>query len=209
MSISNKNNNSLKGGAQFSLFITSYAPLFGLIILKQIHSNYTFLSWGGFSFETAICFVEKFGLSVILLLISVCGLYGAYKTLKRVDKLTMNNGIPYCITDIKNKNSEAINYIATYIIPFAFQQFSSWFDSVVVLIVILIIYRIYINSSLILVNPLLNIKYGLYDIEFKEKESIRKGLIVCKDKFLTEDENVKLYQIGHKMYYAINKNSVT
>lgn len=194
--------NSLRKWAQFSLFTTSYAPLFALIILKQFHNNIDFFYWGGFDLESILCLVEKFGLSTLLFLIGSYGLYGANKTLKNVEKRAIN-GFPVIISEVKNKSSESINYIATYIIPFAFQTFDTWFDLVSILVILIIIYSIFINSTLLLINPLLSFKYGLYEIEFLEDKKTKTGMVITKDKFLVENENVKLYAIGHKMYYAI------
>jgi len=40
--------NNLERKAQFALFVTSYLPLFILIIFKQIYKNFLYLKWGGF-----------------------------------------------------------------------------------------------------------------------------------------------------------------
>jgi hypothetical protein len=91
-------------------------------------------------------------------------------------------------------------------------ELNNWFDLLSILFLILIIYRIYINSSLILINPILGFKYSLYEIEYLEKESsmkedlvkeiFRTGYVITRDRFLQEDEKIKLYEIGHKMYYS-------
>lgn len=38
--------------AELVLFITSYTPLFILIVLKQISENVTYLNWGGINRES-------------------------------------------------------------------------------------------------------------------------------------------------------------
>lgn len=203
MNEKNKHINSLQSWAQFSLFITSYAPLFALIVLKQLYTNSAFLSWGGFSIKSIVCFFEKFGLSAVLILIGTFGLYGAKQTIKNIKGRAIN-GFPVKVADVKNKNSESVNYIATYIIPFAFQSFGSWFELVAILVIVVIIYRIFVNSTLILVNPILSLKYGLYEIEYLEGEKTKSAMVLSEDKFLVENENIKIYPIGHKMFYAIN-----
>ena len=194
--------NNLEKKAQFALFVTSYLPLFALIIFKQIYSNYSFLNWGGISIKSVNQFIENFGLSSILLIIGLYGFWGATQTLKNIDKAS-SNGFPVKILDIKNKNSEAISYIATYIIPFAFQNFNSWFELISVSFIIYIIYRIYINSSLLLINPVLNLKYALFDFEYIENKQNRNGMLITRNKEIQEDDIVKLYKIGNKMYYSI------
>ena len=41
------NNNNLKQGALFSLFITSYVPLFFMLIVEQLNDGWDYLYWGG------------------------------------------------------------------------------------------------------------------------------------------------------------------
>lgn len=197
--------NSLHKWANFSLFVTSYTPLFILISLKQLHNNYQYLHWGGLNNSSFFLYMEKFALTTIFLLVVIFGLLGTKRTLNNINKRA-KNGFPVTVVDLKNKNSESVNYIATYIIPFAFQAFSSWFELVSTIAIISVIYRIYVNSSLILVNPLLSFKYGLFEIQFKEGNNLRNGMIISPNKFLTEDEIVQLYPIGHKMYYALKVN---
>lgn len=195
--------NNLQSQAQFSLFVTSYLPLFILIIFKQFYTNFDNLNWGGISFKSINYFLENFGLSTILIIIGTYGYIGAILTFKNIEKAS-TNGFPSKIIDVKNKNSEAISYIATYIFPFAFQKFDSWFELISILFIILIIYRIYINSSLLLINPIMNLKYAIYDFEFEENGKNKNGMIITTNKFLQEEDNVKLYQIGNKMYYSKN-----
>lgn len=203
--------NTLSALAKFSFFATSYLPLFVLLITKQIYNNIEYLHFGGFNCEGLGLFFTKFALSAILLVALVIGGGGLLITISNLEDV-VENGFPIMVNDIRNKNSEAISYIATYIIPFAFVELNNWFDLLSILFLILIIYRIYINSSLILINPILGFKYSLYEIEYLEKESsmkedlvkeiFRTGYVITRDRFLQEDEKIKLYEIGHKMYYS-------
>ena len=58
----NKGINNLHGIAQFSLFVSSYLPLFLLLIVRQISVNSEYLNWAGFSWEAVMVFGAKFGL---------------------------------------------------------------------------------------------------------------------------------------------------
>lgn len=197
--------NTLHGVAQFTLFVSSYLPLFFLIIVRQVSDNWQFLNWSGLSLEGIETFASKFGLSVILSLISIFGVFGYRITLANIEEVA-KNGTPVKVSDVKNKNSEAIGYIATYIIPFLFQGFSGWYECVSILFLLTIIYRIYINSSLLLINPLLSLKFSIYEIEYEENEKKKNGLIISRDMYLEEDTEIKIYEIGHKLYFAINNN---
>ncbi|MEJ5092621.1 hypothetical protein GEO21_21510 [Sphingobacterium faecium] len=202
-----KENNSLHSIAQFSLFVSSYLPLFLLLIVRQISLNSEYLNWTEISWESFKLFGAKFGLSAVLLFFSFVGAIGYWKTLENIEEVA-KNGNPVTVTDVKNKNSESIGYIATYLIPFLFQSFDGWYECASVIFLLLIIYRIYINSSLLLINPLLSFRFGIYEIEYiDQKGKKRNGLIISRDKSLQDDCKVKLYEIGHKLYFSTTNNS--
>lgn len=202
----NKNyTNNLHGLAQFVLFVSSYLPLFFLIIVRQVSENIDFINYACFSLLSLKLFVLKFGLSFILIAVSIIGLFGYWQTLNNIEEVA-KNGNPITVKDVKNKNGEAIGYIATYIIPFLFQSFDGWYECLSVLFLMTIIYRIYINSSLLLINPLLSFKFSIYEIEYLENEKNKNGFIISRNKYLQDDADIKIYEIGHKLYFATDNN---
>lgn len=206
--MSKKSNiNNLHGIAKFALFVASYFPLFLLIIIRQVSENSDYLNYAGFEWVSIKVFLLKFGLSAILSIVSLIGLFGYWKTLGNIEEVA-ENGRPVKIKDVKNKNSqkEAIGYIATYIIPFLFQSFSSWYECISVLFLLGIIYRIYINSSLSLINPILSFRFSIYEIEYTDGDKEKNGLIISRDKYLQDEADIKIYEIGHKLYFAINNS---
>lgn len=205
----NKNDgiNNLRGVAQFVLFTTSYIPLFILITFKQISENISFLTWGGLNIDSIIICVQKFGLSMLSIAISIIGFIGYKWTFQNLEKVSPN-GDNVTIVRIDNKNSESIGYIATYIVPFLFQSFDGWYELFALFFLMVIIYRIYINSNLILINPVLSFKYSLFEIEYRRQNGkIKNGLIIIKNKHVDEDETIKIYEIGFKLFYAKRKEN--
>ncbi len=197
--------NSLHGMAQFALFVSSYLPLFILIIARQVSENIEYFHWAGFTAEGMKILFLKFGLSLVLTIASLIGLVGYILTLGNIEEVA-KNGFPVIVKDVKNKNSESIGYIATYIIPFLFQSFNGWFECMSVLFLMAIIYRIYINSSLLLINPLLSFRFSIYEIEYIVNDKTKNGLIISRDKYLQDDASIKIYEIGHKLYFATKNN---
>jgi hypothetical protein len=171
-----------------------------MLIFKQVFTNHSYLHWGDLDKEALVLFLQKFGLSFILSLIVIVGYIGYKITFSNLAK-NADNGNLVWLKDVKNKNSEAIGYIATYIIPFLFQSFDSFYEIVSVLFLLLIIYRIYINSNMILINPILSFRYALFEIEYEWNGRKCNGLAVSPRKYLHEDSTVKLYEIGHKLFY--------
>lgn len=193
--------NYLRTPAQFSFFVTSYLPLFSIIILRQISEHYSFLNWAGLTEVGVRLLITKFGFSLFLSIIACFGIVGYFLTLSNV-KAAAGNGIRIKVVDVKNKNAESIGYIATYIVPFLFQGFSTLIECFTVLILLGVMYRIYINSSLLLINPVINVSYGTYEIEYEEATLKRTGLIITKNRYLQEGDEIRLYEIGYKLYFA-------
>ena len=118
----------LYGVAKFALFATSYSPLFLLIIVKQVYDNYSFLHFGGLNSAALSCFFSKFFVATVLIGVIIFGYIGCcmlFSNLKR-----KKDGDFVTITNINNRNSESVGYIATYIIPFVFQDFGSLYETV-------------------------------------------------------------------------------
>jgi hypothetical protein len=194
--------NNFKKVAQLVLFATSYIPLFILIIVKQISENISFLSWGGLNIDAVLLCFQKFGLSIFASLISVFGMLGSIFTFSKLEKDSKNGDI-VTIINVDNKNSESAGYIATYITPFLYQGFDGWYELAVFIFLMIIIYIIYVNSNMILINPILNIVYPIFQIEYKEQNGKeRNALIITRNKYLIEDTKIKIYPIGFKLFYA-------
>ena len=164
-----------------------------------------YMNWGGWSKEAVCCFLAHFGMSCLLAFFSLVGIIGIIALFNNL-KNDLPNGQTVTIIKISNRNSEAIGYIATYIVPFMASDFSSLFECVVFVIVMGLIYVIYKNSNMILINPLLNIKYSLLDVEYNavgaSKDDIHDALIITDAKDYKEKENYQIYQIGFKLYYG-------
>ena len=70
--------NNFKQGALLVLFVTSYIPLFMLIIIRQLSINKDYLYFQTPSKESLYCLISKFGFSICLMTISLVGLIGLY-----------------------------------------------------------------------------------------------------------------------------------
>ena len=151
------------------------------------------------------CYITHFAMATLLTVFSIVGIVGMVVLLKNMKK-NLPNGQTVTVTKISNRNSEAIGYIATYIVPFLTSDFSSWFECTVFVVLMGLIYVIYTNSNMILINPLLSIRYSLLDIEYNEvgtpTEDTHDALIITDTKDYKENVNYKIYQIGFKLYYG-------
>lgn len=202
----NKNSaNNLFRIIQFVLFVSSYSPLFILMIFSYVYKNSEYLYWSGFSLIGIKLFALKFGILSILFFVLIIAVFWYLLTLGKIEE-NVKKGNLVTVNNVKNRSSDDIRYIATYIIPFLFQSFNGWFGCFSVLLLIIIIYNIYINSTLLLINPLLCLKFGIYEIEYTKNKKHNAGIIISRDKYLQFDINIKIYEIGHRLYFAMKNN---
>ncbi|MFV5696723.1 hypothetical protein ACM55H_00010 [Flavobacterium sp. ZT3R17] len=185
----------------FVLFITSYIPLFLLLIIRQIKQNIDFLNFSGFNKESLFIALEKFGLSYFFFFVSILGYIGLKFLLSNLDE-KKSNGEIVKIIEVENKNSESISYISTYIIPFIFQDTNDLFDITSIFIVLIIIFFIYTKSNMIVINPILNITHNLYQIEYNKKNKSKKALLITKEVDLEIDQEIKINLITKNIYYG-------
>ncbi len=196
--------NSMVGMAPLVLFLSSYMPLFILIAVRQTMSNIEFLHWGGFRMDSAINLVEHFGMAIICILLTICGFFGTYLTFKNLDE-KIENGNIVKITEISSMNDEPLAYVATYIIPIIFNDYSNLADNVTIVCIFYVVYILYIHSKLILVNPILSMRYSIFNIRFNDGTVSRQGILISKDKFIEEEDMAKIYNVGYQLYYGYKK----
>jgi len=194
----------LRKGVLFSLFATSYTPLFGFIMFRQLSQNIASFDWSQQSWVFVGSFVMHFGLSIVLGVTIMLGISGIVLSLHNIKSRAADNARPVKIVDASNRSGEAISYIGTYILPFVFEDYRDWFETIAMVFLILVIYRIYINSSLLLINPLLNMWYALYDITFTEGNDTRTGMLITKDQQLDNGDEARIYGLGKKLYFGVS-----
>lgn len=191
----------LNNVAIFVLFVTSYIPLFGLLILRQIKQNIDYLNFGGICQESIFLAFKKFGLCGSLFLVAILGYIGLKFLLTNLNT-KKSNGELVKIVEVENKNSESISYISTYIVPFIFQDTNNVFDLASILIVLIIIFFIYTKSNMIVINPILSITHTLYQIEYNKKNQTKKALLITKEENLENGQEIKVNLITKNIYYG-------
>jgi len=180
------------------LFISSYIPLFLLLIIRQLKQNKKFLNY---SEDGICCFFKMFGISFFLSLVIIIGFCSLSQLLKNI-KSNINNGDLVKIVEVENKNSESIAYISTYIVPFVFQDSNEPLDIISIFLILALIFSIYIKSNIIVVNPILNIKYSIYQIVYIKNNVLKKGILISKLDELNKNQDLKINQISKDIYYG-------
>ncbi len=162
------------------LFFSAYTPLFIILILKNID-------------PCNIFFYISLGLLVLLNLILILIFR---RVAKKINQKKVN------IKEMKDKTSDALNYVFPYIIAFIGFEFQTWQDWVMFLLLIFIIFTIYTNSNLIFINPMLNlIGYKIYKIVTIDNSSI---IILSKKKKIDKNSILTIKNISDNIYLEVN-----
>lgn len=193
--------NNLSALAPFSLFLLSYIPLFVILALRQITSNYEFLHWGGWSLDALICMLNNFGVASLCIALIAFGVLGRWAVFYNIEKY-VGNGTTITIQSISGGNDEVIAYLATYILPIASFDLNEIIDLISLSIFFFITYKLYSRSKLLLVNPILGLKYSIYSFTFIDQQIQRSGIIISRDHDILEGDQVQIYNIGYQIYFG-------
>jgi hypothetical protein len=171
------------------LFLSSYTPLFLILLLKitsQLVDNYEKIEQfipKNFLISNLVLFLVIFILFLIIIIPNIIlGLI--LKDTKRT-----NNPKQLKIKSANKMNHIYMEYLISYIIPFLAFDFSDLFDIAALMLLIITIGIIYINSDLLYININFNIRgYNLYNIignDDKEYMLLSKKRHIRKDSLIS------------------------
>ena len=152
---------------KFILFLSSYCFLYILIGVKN--------------YQNELIYYSSFGLVVISIILVLNILHKAHK---RADKIIT-------IKEIDNDNSNNLTYLLTYIIPFLAVEITTLNDIIIQFILFVFIGFLYVNSSMLQINPTLNLLgYKLYKIIDKNND---KYYLISRER-VKKNTQVKVYK---------------
>ena len=172
---------------RFLLFLSSYIPLFIILLLKNINN---------------------LSLSLILILISVAPLFVIRRYISVPLKREANE--PINVSRISYKGSEVLNYIVSYIIPFI--SFNSDIitkeginvpNLLVFVILLLVICSLYMSSNLYYINPILTLFYDVHSAENASGDIL--VLITEKTTTIPTNQNILSRKISANVYLYTEK----
>lgn len=162
------------------LFLSSYAPLFGVFAVKQYSHSHT----ASYVFA---------GLGVVSLLIF-------FIFMKSVATIASTE---VTISEHDAKDGDSMSYIVTYLVPFLDIKFDEFANVVGLLIIFLVLAVLYVNSNLIYTNPVLNIVgYHIFEIRTTEDRPI---VLITRQSFLRSNAKLKIALLGD--YVALEVKS--
>ena len=134
-----------------ALFLSSYAPLFGLLAFTNRHERWAWIALA------------------CVALISVLGLLAVMAALD-------DEGPTLVVERARPQDGEALSYIATYLIPFLGADLSTASGIVTFAGFLVVLMTIYVRSSMLFVNPLLSL-CGFHSYEIEDKDGHAYALL--------------------------------
>lgn len=172
--------------AKIMLFISAYTPLFLIIIMKnypQLADLY--VNWA---------FLEIIILIVIALIIIISNLFLLFYLFGIVKSRSTRT---FEVKSSINKTSDTLNYLLPYIIGLIGFNITLLQDLISLAILLFIVFVVYINSNLILMNPLLNaLGFKFYGLELKNGDNI----IVITKKDIKNNISINPKRIDKGLY---------
>lgn len=159
------------------LFLSSYVPLFVIIGILVFQKNWPVAT---IIFFLSACFASALWFYV-------------HSYYRRRHKRAFSK-----LRDYRSRDSEAMSYIASYIVPFATFPLDGWTQIFALAVFLFVLLMLYVNSNMIYVNPLLNIAgYHLYEIEVEHGDHSHYYLA---RKRLVRDETIYYVEISNDVW---------
>ena len=200
----------MKPEGKIMLFFSSYCIVFLIFLLKEAFNlkyplllSSDYLKSNAVSVTGVVIYSIFFIFSIIAIILFRTNYdFGTIKTKKVLTIKSLSNG-----------SSEIISYLLTMVLPLIgtntiskIVELNEWGNLVIMVIIIIFVMMIYINSSLLIVNPMLSIiGYSLYKIEYLPENSkiSVEGMLLTKNKFDPESlkDDLIVHQIDRGIYY--------
>lgn len=183
----------LTGIVKILLFISSYAPLYLLLLfanmgfenVRDIYNRQVYLQAWNANSGFMICMI----ILVLAALFTVAG-FGAIKS---------NTTLACKVEDCNNQNNEVLNYFITYLIPILSMDITDFSSVWINIFIFFIIGVLYVKSEIIHLNPLMLLMgYKIFGISNNMVIS-KKNLFEIKE-FIAEHGYIEVRHVCGNIY---------
>lgn len=177
----------LNKGIRILMFLTSYFPLFVIIMIKHYEQ------------------IEVFYVLIPIIIISSIGMWHVFKTLNKVGGSYEIGENKVAQGRIENTSKSTLEYFLTYVVPLLTFNLTEWKEFTIFGIVFFIIGVLYVKSDLIYMNPtLVLLRYNIYKLVLEDREVV----VISKNNNRKSIQN-PVIEIGNGVYYERRTRNTT
>jgi hypothetical protein len=160
--------------AQLTMFVSSYAPLLLVFALLD-----TF----GRGIPTIVC--------LALAALSTVALVVIFGVARSINPRTTR------FSDVRARDSDAIGYVVTYLVPFIAIEGTAWRERAAMLVFFVLLAVLYLRSRLFYVNPLLSAAgYHLFEAEMAG----RSVILISRNRTIRRDSSLSVREISDHVF---------
>lgn len=164
------------------LFISAYAPLMLIILIKQI------------DFSMPYCLNSPIA-SLILLIVAVSSSVITLLTTKSV-----RTGLMVTVSKASNKSGDMFGYTIPYMLSFMRIDLSEWQTITAIILFLSVLFIMAYRTQTVFINPILAISgYMLIDCTFKRQKKEIQAMVITK-KPISAGDSVCLDRLSHYLY---------
>jgi hypothetical protein len=154
------------------LYVSSYTPLIAIMIIRGTFGCYIY-SWTAGAIS---------GIALAALFLYFRG--AQRRTSSRLGVVT-----------VSRRNTEAMGYIVTYLVPFLNVELGSLSNAVSLLLLFVVIGVVYVNSNMIHTNPLLNVfGYHVYEVREGGGDS---NILVTRRRYVRAGDQIPVCSVSN------------
>ena len=179
--------------AKWLLFITSYVPLYLLLVLNNLDLE----KWSDWIkpgvLKQAFCKNLYFNGAMIFLSICSAVILICFCLLKN------NSDIKYRSETIRNNSGDILNYFITYLFPLLSMEINSFGSIIVNCLVFWLIGLLYVEGDMLYLNPML-ILFRYHVIRIGDKVLITRKNIVELQQSIAREKKIAVHKICDEIY---------
>jgi|GEM_PF-2774354 len=178
---------------KYFMFFSSFSPLFFILLIRNLEIEGEInldlikeLVRTGYYFNLVMFILGTIPLIVLIIL---------------VNKKSSSIGNVYKVEKVIRKNHEVLNYIATYLIPFATFSTAKLNDIIALYLLLIILSIVYVEANNFFMNPVLILfGYKIVEVITEQGKSI---IVICKKSALEDVKTMNLVSIFKDLYLEV------
>lgn len=180
----------LRPWASMLLFLSSYAPLLVILVIKDYDPHQ--LQW----------LPRHPWFAAFILLIAIVSCIGVLRAVHEVQ-----SGLAVKVTNASNKSGEMFGYSIPYMLSFLRIDLGDWQTLLSLFIFLVLLFVVAYRTQTVFVNPVLALAgYMLIDCTFERGTSVTQALVITKTP-LKAGESYVIERVSHYLYIAANPRS--